>query len=70
MKIKNIITTMGSPKLPFSSAFGFMPPISINARRPAILGQTISINTHPYKTPKKIPIKFIPNGVRGSTAGS
>ena len=69
-KMKNIICTMGWPKLLFSRVTGFMPPTSIMASRPARLGQTISMNTQPYSTTRNTPTRRIPSGVRGSTGSS
>ena len=69
-KMKNIITTMGSPKLRLSSATGFMPPTSMSASNPAMLGQTMSIKIQPYSRPRKIPISLMPSAVNGSTGGS
>ena len=46
-KMKNIICTMGWPKLLLSSFTGVMPPMSIMASSPARLGQTISMKIHP-----------------------
>ena len=65
-KMKNIITTMGSPKLRLSSATGFMPPTSMSASNPAMLGQTMSIKIQPYSRPRKIPISLMPSAVNGS----
>ena len=69
-KMKNIITTMGSPKLRLSSATGLMPPTSMSASNPAMLGQTMSIKIQPYSRPRKIPISLMPSAVNGSTGGS
>ena len=69
-KMKNIITTMGSPKLLFSSSPGFIPPIRVNASRPAMPGQMMSMKIQPYSTPRKIPMRFMPSGVRGSMGGN
>ena len=46
-KMKNIMTTMGSPKLLLSSMPGFMPPTSMSASRPAMLGQMMSMKIQP-----------------------
>ena len=46
-KMKNIMTTMGSPKLLLSSMPGFMPPMSMSASRPAMLGQMMSMKIQP-----------------------
>ena len=46
-KMKNIMTTMGSPKLLPSRATGFMPPTSMSASSQAMLGHRMSMNIHP-----------------------
>ena len=68
-KMKNIITTMGSPKLRLSSATGFMPPTSMSASNPAMLGQTMSIKIQPYSRPRKTPISLMPSAVNGGSTG-
>ena len=64
-KMKNIIITSGSPKLVWNNSLGFMPPMSMSASRPAMLGQMMSMKIQPYSTPRKMPIRFIPSGVNG-----
>lgn len=68
-KKKNIMTTMGSPKLLFSRTTGFMPPTSMSASRPAMLGQMMSMKIQPYSTPRKMPTRLMPSGVSGSMGG-
>ena len=46
-KMKNIMTTMGSPKLLLSNSPGFRPPIRVMASKPAMLGQMMSMNIQP-----------------------
>ena len=48
----------------------FMPPTSMSASNPAMLGQTMSIKIQPYSRPRKIPISRMPSAVNGSTGGS
>lgn len=37
----------------------------MSASRPAMLGQMMSMKIQPYSTPRKMPIRFIPSGVKG-----
>ena len=69
-KMKNIMTTVGLPKLWASTCCGGRPPMSASASMPAMLGQMISMNIQPYSTPRKMLMSAMPCAMSGGYGGS